>query len=530
MESVVPEAQGKAAALSAYLAQGGTPFHFSGRYKKGPMKGKNVDEATAEFERMWATAPDAIKNKYASRSLSTDLAPIEKAKYGSDAVSPAGIVRPPAPAGMVRTSTPTARPAVVKSPAVVAPPVAKPSVTPQPSGDLSKQAMGTPEQQAKVAAMMGNGGDFGTADNGDNAMKAAVAMQKNTASEVPFVGPPSPAMQNAADQKKVDDSVANYDWSKGDDGKNRAEDIKQFRNNVATQKEKSPTTQFIDRASDAITGTINNAGSAIARTVKSPFVNKSQTAIEDQLAQRNTDIGIANQADAQFEQTKLAKDNADRMRQEKGLPNPPAQVTAPTPAPATATPQASQDSVAGSTTPPAVGPPTPKRFKSDFGPTPEGQELIGMNSGKPVYAPIAEVYGSSAATGSVGAPAPIETIRANYEKQQSTPEMQAWGASALNKYKPNEVSSSQQISSVSPQPAATQVTPPSPPIESMQDWSKRVAPQGEQDIKDGIWSADKQDAFLRPNNLPVPNRSAMGNQGAKVTAPRPGNFALPMRR
>jgi hypothetical protein len=80
METVVPQAQGKAAALSSYLAQGGTPFKHSGRFKKGPMKGKNVDEATAEFERMWATSPDSLKQKYANRTSgkTTDLAPSER--------------------------------------------------------------------------------------------------------------------------------------------------------------------------------------------------------------------------------------------------------------------------------------------------------------------------------------------------------------------------------------------------------------------------------------------------------------------
>jgi hypothetical protein len=74
----VPEARGKAAALDAWLAQGGQPFRGSGKFKKGPFKGKTIDEARAQFERMWATAPDSIKNKYASRSLKTDLAPIER--------------------------------------------------------------------------------------------------------------------------------------------------------------------------------------------------------------------------------------------------------------------------------------------------------------------------------------------------------------------------------------------------------------------------------------------------------------------
>jgi hypothetical protein len=89
METVIPEAQGKAAALSSYLAQGGTPFRNSGRFKKGPMKGKNVDEATADFERKWAASPDALKQKYADRSSgrTTDLAPSERKGFETAPVS-----------------------------------------------------------------------------------------------------------------------------------------------------------------------------------------------------------------------------------------------------------------------------------------------------------------------------------------------------------------------------------------------------------------------------------------------------------
>lgn len=88
-QEVVPVASGKAAALSSYLAQGGTPFKASGRYKTGPMKGMNTDQATAQFERMWASAPDSIKEKYASRAQKTDMAPSERNAAMAGVTTPA---------------------------------------------------------------------------------------------------------------------------------------------------------------------------------------------------------------------------------------------------------------------------------------------------------------------------------------------------------------------------------------------------------------------------------------------------------
>jgi hypothetical protein len=72
-------ARGKAAALDSFLAQGGVAFKSSRRFKKGKLKGKTVDEAKQMFETMWANAPDSVKEKYASRSQKTDLAPSERA-------------------------------------------------------------------------------------------------------------------------------------------------------------------------------------------------------------------------------------------------------------------------------------------------------------------------------------------------------------------------------------------------------------------------------------------------------------------
>ena len=65
-QNQTPEARGKAAALSSYLARKGSP-----------TKGRRLDRAMAKFETMWAQAPTAIKEKYAGRSQKTDLAPSE---------------------------------------------------------------------------------------------------------------------------------------------------------------------------------------------------------------------------------------------------------------------------------------------------------------------------------------------------------------------------------------------------------------------------------------------------------------------
>lgn len=66
-DNQAPEARGKAAALSAYLARKGSP-----------KAGKRLDRAVAKFETMWAQAPVELKEKYAGRSQKTDLAPSER--------------------------------------------------------------------------------------------------------------------------------------------------------------------------------------------------------------------------------------------------------------------------------------------------------------------------------------------------------------------------------------------------------------------------------------------------------------------
>ena len=90
-ETQVPIAAGKAAALSTYLARGGELVTKKGkrkpgpRYSSGPMRGKTVEQATQEFERLWGSANGAVKDKYARRETQeAALAPSEQKALGSN--------------------------------------------------------------------------------------------------------------------------------------------------------------------------------------------------------------------------------------------------------------------------------------------------------------------------------------------------------------------------------------------------------------------------------------------------------------
>lgn len=180
--SLPPQARGKAAALDAYLAQGGTPFKHSGRYKKGPNKGKNYDEAKAKFETMWASAPDAVKEKYASRSQHTDLAPSEK-RLAQQAQNPAtGEAEAPAPvkppavkktvnpnatAGAGRGTAKAATPAVVPTPT----PAAAPKPEAKTSGPSFEELTEKPQAFNANASVPTAGPDGKIHDVGDGSTK-----------------------------------------------------------------------------------------------------------------------------------------------------------------------------------------------------------------------------------------------------------------------------------------------------------------------------------------------------------------------
>jgi hypothetical protein len=230
----VPEARGYSAALDSFLAQGGSRFQKSGLFKKGRLKGKSLSEAQAEFERLWASAPDSVKNKYAGmRSNDGMLAPSERvtsvdpamegktpqekrmAYYGfemgpdgvpvrigskkpqggqkisKEEATPGGdvVAGPPKPEGLTSAQPVTQE---LKTASMTADSQAQamaggvrdmsgPTMLKPTPGDLSQQAMGSPEQQAAMTAMVQQGGEFATAGRGnDVADQAVVAASKQS--------------------------------------------------------------------------------------------------------------------------------------------------------------------------------------------------------------------------------------------------------------------------------------------------------------------------------------------------------------
>lgn len=80
-ETVVPEARGKAEAMSSFLSLGGT-IGPDGRYTEGKLKGKTTGQAIQEFERLWSSVGGKIKDKYALRNAPENaLAPSEMAGF-----------------------------------------------------------------------------------------------------------------------------------------------------------------------------------------------------------------------------------------------------------------------------------------------------------------------------------------------------------------------------------------------------------------------------------------------------------------
>lgn len=348
-----PEARGKAAAFDRWLAQGGgNPQRMGrgGRFPSGPMKGLTYDQAKQKFESMWGGASPAIKDKYAKRAAG-DLAPSERPP-----------VAPPLPADAMKASQKANRMGFYKR-IGMAP--ATPATPAPPSGDLSKQAMGTPAQQAQVAAMMNEGAGYGTADTGDQSMKAAIAMDKYTGKPV------SAPIEKTPVESAIDSTLAanNRFW-------------------------------------DNVTGTVNSA-------ITAPFKAPSEKIVDDTKAADYAKRQAEKEAADKAAQAKLTAENVA-----KGLGRP-----LPTPAPSTP--------ATNPVTPPpaAASAPTPSAIPSitkpgRIGQTPAGQELVGMKSGVPQYAPIGEVYGQDAATKAPMLPPTDDQVRARYQSRMSGPSMQ----------------------------------------------------------------------------------------------------------
>lgn len=160
-QTIVPQARGKAAAFDTYVARGGKIHKRTGKYRKGPMKGKTYDETKQQFEGMWAGVDDSVKEKYAGRSR-TDLAPSELAANQRLAgISPTPKKRMSAPEMYAdqREKRMARYPQAAKA-------VAPKPTAPAPGSDAARAAALTEASRNER---------YNTADSGDGGMRAALA-------------------------------------------------------------------------------------------------------------------------------------------------------------------------------------------------------------------------------------------------------------------------------------------------------------------------------------------------------------------
>ena len=149
MSEIIPVLElGKAKAKEAFLAGSGrviNPSRYANtrqvRYRMGRHRGKTPDQVDSEFERLWGSVSPAIRAKYAKMA-----GPQTSSGYGAKVEKP------------------------------VARPVAAPRV---PAAD--PVAIGTPEERARVAAMMQDGEGFATAGLGnDVAIQAMLLLRQQS--------------------------------------------------------------------------------------------------------------------------------------------------------------------------------------------------------------------------------------------------------------------------------------------------------------------------------------------------------------
>lgn len=62
-------------AMDSYLAKFGPRFQHSGTFKEGPMKGKTLDQAIAQFEQTWASTPASVRLNWAKRAMMAGQTP-----------------------------------------------------------------------------------------------------------------------------------------------------------------------------------------------------------------------------------------------------------------------------------------------------------------------------------------------------------------------------------------------------------------------------------------------------------------------
>jgi len=222
------QAPGFAAALDRLMAQGGDRKKSSKgfTFSQGRLKGLTKDQAVQKGRNMWEGASDAVRNMYAKREQDLQ-APVEKEAGGS-------LPMPGAVGGSSRggqSSTPTYAPGVTRptrTPGAEDPasaPGVSPTTSPAAGGDLTQQAMGTPEDQARVQQMLKEGEGYASASVGGYDRMAAMKMQddgrKKAALERVSVNDPAAAEQVRANeeakrQKVMDDADAESAASKAE--------------------------------------------------------------------------------------------------------------------------------------------------------------------------------------------------------------------------------------------------------------------------------------------------------------------------
>ena len=363
METVVPQARGKAAAFDAWMARGGTPFKHSGRFKKGPFKGKDYNEAKQQFEGIWSSSSDALKEKYASRSQTTDLAPSER-------------MGTPAPRTNDQINRDNTRSRILQQGGAYGTPGeqalkeydARTAVKPAPAYDRDKN--GVPDMIQRPAAPVGlTSATPNFAPGSDQARAAALT-------------------ENSANDRYATATVGNFMDMQAAVAAERGDlDL------VGVNKE------IRDRATAAAQAKAAQESAAeIARVQAKQNQARSKAglpAVAGKMPARGTPVTPGMSMDERMHAE--GKTRAGGVLVNKA----PASVVVPTVQPSP---------------------------RARIGPTPAGQELVGMKGSVPQYAPVAEVYGQApraadaAPIGGVGPVRPevtTEQIRAEYQAREA---------------------------------------------------------------------------------------------------------------
>lgn len=163
METIVPEARGRAEALRTYLAGGGP--RIGKRYTQGKLKGKTIEQAQVEFDRRWAGASGKIKDKYANMAGKGAMSPSEQADYETRV---AGLNPTPKPTP-VKNEAKAARVEMQGPPAPVKPREAQT----RPIVEPARQMIGDQASQQRAEAELARTSGLQTAENGGKVSNAA---------------------------------------------------------------------------------------------------------------------------------------------------------------------------------------------------------------------------------------------------------------------------------------------------------------------------------------------------------------------